>query len=106
VSSSGNIFLQHNPKLESALVRLKELEGSRDDFALLVRQLEELQESAIAGAIAAKGETAQRALGALGAYRVALAIIRDADGAEYRPPEGQEDAGKAADGGDDGEDEE
>ncbi len=112
MSSSGNIYLQHNPDLENSLVRLKELDEVKADTARLVAQVEALLEAALAGAIAAQGETAQRALGAVGAYRVLLAIIRDADGAEYRPRKGQgkdgaegEDDG-AADEDDGGEDEE
>lgn len=105
MSSTGNIYLQHNPDLENSLVRLKELDEVKADTARLVAQLEELKEAALDGAIAAQGETAQRALGAVGAYRVILAIIRDADGKEYRPKKDQEE-GADADEDDGGEDEE
>jgi len=108
VSSSGNIYLQHNPDLENSLVRLKELDEVKADTARLVALVEELGESSLNAAIGGQGETAQRALGAVGVCRTLLAIIRDADGAEYRPEKGREKDGEggAADEDDGGEDEE
>lgn len=105
MSSTGNIYLQHNPDLENSLVRLKELDEVKEDTARLVALVEELGESSLNAAIGGQGETAQRALGAVGVCRTLLAIIRDADGKEYRPKKDQEE-GADADEDDGGEDEE
>ena len=107
MSSTGNIYLQHNPDLENSLFRLKELDEVKADTARVVRFFEDMKEASEVCAIKSEGEMSQRALGALGAYRLILSIFRDADGAEYRPKKGQENGEDgAADEDDGGEDEE
>lgn len=84
MSSKGNIHLEHDKGLEAALVRLKEGEQSGPDFARFCAWLEWLLESATDRAVRGKGEVTDRALGAMGALRLELAVIRDADGLPYK----------------------
>ncbi len=85
MSRKGNLHLAQAPELEAALCRLKAGEQSGPDLALLTGKVESLLEASLEAAVSAMGEVSDRALGAVGAYRVLLSIIRDADG--LPPPE-------------------
>ena len=89
MSSRGNIHLQHDPDLERALVRMKEGPDGGGDIGILREALARLKDRCETQALSARGEDAMRALGAMGAYRVMLGIIDDADGRE--PPKPDED---------------
>lgn len=91
MSSKGNLHLQRNPDLEKALVRLKEgPDAVAADLATLRAALAGMKDRCETQALSARGEDAMRALGAMGAFRVVLAIIDDADGREPRKPDGAE----------------
>lgn len=87
MSRNGNIHLEQSPKLEEALCRLKANEQSALDLAQLEAKVADLLEASLEAAVSALGEVSDRALGAVGAYRVLLSIIRDADG---QPPAGSQ----------------
>lgn len=98
MSSRGNIHLRRNPELENALVRMKEGPDGGADLSVLRSALADLKEAFEEQALSARGEDAMRALGAMGAFRMVLGIIDDADGREPAKPDGGEERPALEDG--------